>query len=177
MYWTERRKAARSCVSILLRSVPRYRTLPLLGSMSPAAMRAVVVFPHPDSPTRHSTRPVRTCRSTPATAGTAPRPVLKVCCAASRPGTGGDPCRPVSVTGTAAVSVPCTARSGMGLFLGKERGVGGAQTGRGVAEIVRSGTQGLQGGAGGGAGIDHPGAAWGEGTPGRQLGQVGRATW
>ena len=45
---------------------------PLVGSSSRVSRRPVVVFPHPDSPTRPRVCPLDTDRSIPSTARTAP---------------------------------------------------------------------------------------------------------
>ncbi len=50
------------------RSRPWTTTFPLVGASSPIIRLAVVVFPHPDSPTMARTSPGRSSRETPSTA-------------------------------------------------------------------------------------------------------------
>ena len=53
-------------------SCPSNRTTPALGSISRNASRAVVLFPHPLSPTNAKVSPGITWNDTPSTARTAP---------------------------------------------------------------------------------------------------------
>src|SRR5699024_1406363 len=69
MYCTARRYSRRALRDIVARSTPSNRTEPEVGGASPAASRAAVVLPLPDSPTRHTTSPASRLSDTSDTAG------------------------------------------------------------------------------------------------------------
>src|SRR5262245_57973465 len=52
---------------------PPSMTSPAVADSRPAIMRSVVVLPHPDGPSRHTTSPAPTSRSTSRTATTSPK--------------------------------------------------------------------------------------------------------
>src|SRR5688500_18286684 len=62
------RRRRRSPSERVARSLPSTTTLPLEGANNPMIRLAVVVLPHPDSPTMASTSPGRSSRDTPSTA-------------------------------------------------------------------------------------------------------------
>ena len=59
-------------------SFPSKATVPDETDSSPAIIRSVVVFPHPDGPTRTMNSPSSMARSMPRTAGTSPKFLVRL---------------------------------------------------------------------------------------------------
>src|SRR5690348_13030941 len=70
----------RSCGGIVRMSLPATVIVPDVGSIRRLIMRRVVVFPHPDGPTRHATSPGASSNDRSPTAGAeAPENVFETC--------------------------------------------------------------------------------------------------